>query len=203
MLKTKLNRTSLFWTKLELLSFKVNQFEQNRMLAFPPALFKISLQITILFRRWPNIDVFHKSMQVSFLCKCTARDNCLISSCAKPRALHRATLSSSLHCPGSPFFFPHDLVFNMDAAVAPHTTVYVAQKTPSLAFRRLNAARIELPWLNVAKYRRWNVSCVRRRCVFKAQSPRQYENWRGMASVWGPGPWVRSRYGWRDDGVGK
>lgn len=137
------------------------------------------------------------------LCKCTARDDCLILSCA---IMCEAPCSASCHplfftaLPRFPLFFPHDLVFNMDAAVAPHTTVYVAQKTPSLAFRRLNAARIELPWLNVAKYWRWNVSCVRRRCVFKAQSPRQYENWRGMASVWGPGPWVKSRYGWRRQG---
>lgn len=85
----------------------------------------------------------------------------------------------------------------MDAAVSPHTTVNVTHKTQSLAFGRVIAARIELPRLNVAKYWRGNVSCVRQRCVFKAQSPRQYENWRGMASVWGPGTWVKWRFGWR------
>lgn len=107
--------------------------------------------------------------------------------------------------PRFPHFFPHDLVFNMVAALSPHTTVYVAYRTPSLDFRWLDVARNERPRLNVAKSWRWNVSCVRRRGVFTAQSARQYANWRGMASLWGPGLWVTSRYdwGWQAQPIGR
>lgn len=103
---------------------------------------------------------------------------------------------SSLHCPDSPFFSHTTLFSTWMPKNLPTHDCLCRFKSNAGRIRRPSAAWSEQPRLIVAKYRSWNVEHVRRRSVFTAQSPRQYENWRGMASVWGPGSWIRSRYAW-------
>lgn len=54
----------------------------------------------------------------------------LCAVCAVGRQLDISSLGASLHCIAQipPFFYPHDLVFNMDAEKPPHTSLFMSPK---------------------------------------------------------------------------
>lgn len=94
--------------------------------------------------------------------------------------------------PRFPLFFPHDLVFNMDADKCFHASLFMLLKNKSDNIPRDYVAWNPQSRLPVVLYWSLNIYFLRRRSAFSVKSPKQYENRRGMASVRGPGGWITS-----------
>lgn len=94
-----------------------------------------------------------------------------------------------VHCIAHiPLLFPHDLVFNMDAAKLPLASLF----RTCLLHLRSTGARLAGGRGIVELFSSLYLLFLVWRSVVTLLSRKQYENWSRMASAWGPWHWIQT-----------
>lgn len=146
------------------------------------------------------VKPLYKCFQTSSVCKRTARNDCWVVA---KHQLQSPVLSielippSHLHCIAQVPLFSHTTLFSTWTPTFLRTRMFMSLKNTIAGVWAIKCGYGRVVGIKRCKIKAWNVKRISQRCVFQAQSLRQYEKWRGMASAWGHRPWVSLRYGWR------